>query len=459
MGLTGIQAALLDAPEESRLRFVPDGALVWEAGRIVFAGPRAEAQARPDLAGVKWARMPHMIILPGLTDAHTHLPQYPGVARGESALLPWLESVVFPLEQAFTGPGCREAARRFFRDMAACGTTAAMVYSSIFEDACEQAFEAAAETGLRVVIGKVMMDIASYGFLPPERIRAVSAAETRRLCAAWHRPEGGRTAYAVTPRFAVSCSPGMLRDAAEIARETGAFVQTHLSENREEIAAALRLHPGARDYTDIYDQAGLLGPRTVLGHCLHLSEREMDALAERRCVAAHCPTANLYLGSGLLPLDRLRRAGVRVALGSDVAAGPELDLWRVMRSALETQKARMLAGLAEEAPPPGYFLHLATVAGAEAVGFAGRTGRLEAGAAADFAALDARRLLTTPPEEAADALRRLDARDAAALVVYRGGPGAVRAVWAAGRRIFPEADGSAVEAADDDGGVVPAEAE
>lgn len=447
----GIRAALLDAPGEERLRFVPDGALVFEKGRILFAGPWDECRSRSDLAGASWRHFPAGLVLPGLVDIHTHLPQYPGVARGEAALLPWLESVVFPLERAFTGPRCLDESRRFFRDMAACGTTSAMVFSSIFEDACDQAFAAAEETGLRAVIGKVMMDISSYGHLPPDHIREVSAAETRRLCAKWHRPAEGRTAYAVSPRFAVSCSEGLMRDAAETADAFGAFVQTHLSENRDEIAAALRLHAWAPDYAGIYDQCGLLGPRTVLGHCLHLSDRETALLAERRCVVAHCPTSNLYLGSGLLPLDRLRRAGIRIALGSDVAAGPELDLWRVMRSALETQKARALAGLTDTAPPPGYFLHLATAAGAEVLGLPGCPGLLEAGAAADVVILDLEALLTTPPAEIRDAVGRLSADDAAALAVYRGSPAAVIETWAAGRRIFARAGGSAVETADDHG--------
>src|SRR5947208_3642401 len=341
--LFGIRGYVVDAPEFGVLRSRRDGAVIVENGRIAAVGDYDELRRAPRAAKLEWIDHGQVAIFPGLIDCHTHLPQYPAVARGQDALLPWLRENIFPIEREFTGPKARDEAPRFFQELARHGTTAAMVYSAIYEDSCEVGFEAAERSGLRVILGKMMMDLGSYGTLQPKKILSVSLLESERLCRKWHGAAQGRLEYAFSPRFAVTCSEKLMRSAAEMAQRFGAYLQTHLAENSEEIEKVHHLHMAARDYTDVYENCGLLTPKTMLGHCLHLNTREIDAIAAAQSNVAHCPTSNLFLGSGLLKLEQLMNAGLAIGLGSDVAAGSELNLWQVMRSALAVQKARHMA--------------------------------------------------------------------------------------------------------------------
>src|SRR3954452_6701918 len=332
--LFGIRGYVVDAPEFGVLRSRRDGAVIVENGRIAAVGDYDELRRAPRAAQLPWIDRGQVAIFPGLIDCHTHLPQYPAVARGQDALLPWLRENIFPVEREFTGPKARDEAPRFFRELARHGTTTAMIYSAIFEDSCDVGFEAAERSGLRVILGKMMMDLGSYGTLQPKKILSVSLVESERLCRKWHGAAQGRLEYAFSPRFAVTCSEKLMRSAAELAVQFGAYIQTHLAENREEIEKVHNLYMSARDYTDVYEQAGLLTSRTVLGHCIHLKPREIEAIAGAHSAVAHCPTSNLYLGSGAMKLDRLRAAGIPIGLGSDVAPGPELNMWQVKRVAV-----------------------------------------------------------------------------------------------------------------------------
>ncbi len=428
-----LRGHIIDSPEFGRLRSVPDGAVVVCDGRIEAVAPLRDLGG----ADLPWldcgAARP--VILPGLIDIHAHIPQYPAVARTEDGLLPWLNRHIFPLERAFRHEDAAARARAFFADLAAHGTTTAMLYAAVWEDSCDGAFVAAEASGLRAIIGKVMMDDGTYGDLAPEPTRSLSLDQSERLCRTWHGSADGRLEYAVTPRFAVTCSAELMRGAAKLAEKYGAYVQTHLSENALEIATVAERFPDALDYTDVYDAAGLLGPRTVLGHCIHLSKREVGVLADRRAVVAHCPTSNFFLDSGLMPLDRLRAAGLRIGLGSDVAGGPELNLWQVMREAVLAQKARRFAD--PEVAPFGAAeaFFLATQGGAEALGKGAAIGTVERGKDADIVVLDLDEVLpmagrfagggAVAPGPVVDAL------------VYRGGPAAVRGVFVRGRAVLP----------------------
>jgi guanine deaminase len=289
------------------------------------------------------------------------------------------------------------------------------------------AFEAADRSGLRVIMGKVMMDVGSYGggaAWPQPKTLAVSLAEADWLAGRWHGADRGRLEYAVSPRFALACSRELLREAARLAARHHCYVQTHLSENRDEVAAAAEMFPECDHYTDIYDAAGLLGSGTVFGHCLHLSDAEIRQLAKSGAAVAHCPTSNLFLGSGLFPLDRLRAAGLRIGLGSDVGAGPELNMWRVMRAAIETQTARRVF---DEPVPPlttSQAFHLATRGGAEVLGKQAMVGRLEPGFEADLQVIDLNSVLPYGGRFGESA-PTVDADEIIALCVYRAGPAAV----------------------------------
>src|SRR5256714_1817990 len=383
----GLRGFLIDAPEFGALRGRPNGAVVIDNGRISESGDYDDLRRlRPD--SIRWIDRRAAAIFPGLIDCHTHLPQYSVVARGESELLPWLRQHIFPVEREFTGPKAREEAPQFFQELVRNGTTTVMAFAAIYEDSCEVGFEAAKQPGIRAILGKMMMDLGSYGQLQPKKVLSISLMESERLCRKWHRSEEGRLEYAFSPRFAVTCSEKLMRSAAELAARFEAYLQTHLAENREELEKVHHLYMNARDYTHVYEKCGLLTPKTVLGHCIHLSPREIAAIAAAQSTIAHCPSSNLFLGSGLMKLDQLMKAGIVIGLGSDVAAGPELNMWRVMRAAIDVQKARSAYEQNLRVLRPSEAFHLATQGGARALGKGSVIGTLDVGKEADLTLVD-----------------------------------------------------------------------
>ena len=432
--LFGIRGFVLDTPEFGSLRARRDGALIIERGRIAAVGNYDELRRPERSANVQWRDHGAVAIFPGLIDCHTHLPQYSAVARGQGELLPWLRENIFPVEREFTGPKAREEALPFFHQLARHGTTTAMVYAAIYEDSCDIGFEAAERSGLRIILGKMMMDLGSYGTLQPKKVLSVSLLESARLCRKWNGAAGGRLQYAFSPRFAVTCSEKLMRSAAELAKELGAYLQTHLAENREEIEKVRHLHMSARDYTDVYQKCGLLTAKTMLGHCIHLSDAEIQTIAAAGSNVAHCPTSNLFLGSGLMKLDQLLRAGIAVGLGSDVAAGPELNLWQVMRSAIETQRARRFYEPDVPLLRAAEAFYLGTMGGARALGKADTIGSLDVGKEADLVVIDLESLL--PYGSHRNRAAQLSKEDVLTLCIYRAGPHATRETYVRGRCVY-----------------------
>lgn len=432
--LLGLRGFLIDTPEFGGLRSRRAGGLILQNGKILACGNYDDLRRIHRTPAVDWIEYGSVAIFPGLIDCHTHLPQYSAVARGESELLPWLRENIFPVEREFTGPKAREEAPQFFHELARHGTTTAMIYAAIYEDSCEIGFEAAKASGLRVILGKMMMDIASYGQLQPKKVLSISLVESERLCRKWHRTEEGRLEYAFSPRFAVTCSERLMRSAAELAARFDAYLQTHLAENREEIEKVHHHFMGARDYTHVYEKCGLLTPKTVLGHCIHLNPREIAALAAAQSSVAHCPTSNLFLGSGLIKLDQLLKAGIAVGLGSDVAAGPELNMWQVMRAAIDVQKARGAYEPNLRPLRPSEAFYLATQGGARALGKQEIIGTLDTGKEADLIIVDLATLLPYPKDT--KALQELSAEDALALCIYRGGPHAILETYVRGKSVY-----------------------
>ncbi|MEA3186368.1 MAG: guanine deaminase [Chthoniobacter sp.] len=432
--LIGIRGHLLDTPERGQLRARDEGAIVIENGLIAEIGDYGTLSQKPRPEPVRWIGSEHVAVFPGLIDLHTHLPQYPAIARGQSELLPWLRRYIFPLEREFTGPKARQECARFFAELARHGTTTAMIYTAIFEDSCDAAFEVAQASGARAIIGKMMMDVGSYGELPVEKILETSLAQSERLCQKWHGADQGRLSYAFSPRFALSCSREMMCAAATLANRHGAYIQTHLSENLGELASVREMCAWSEDYAGVYEKCGLFGPRTVLGHAIHLSDRELGAIANSGANIAHCPTANFFLSSGIMQLDRALDASVGVGLGTDVAAGPELNLWQVMRSAIEGQKARAFYEKSVRIPSPADVLFLATQGAANALECGDQIGSLEVAKEADLTLLDLAALL--PYGKQNGALNDLSPDDILALCVYRGGPQATVGTFVRGRSIY-----------------------
>jgi guanine deaminase len=371
--------------------------------------------------------------MPGMVDLHAHLPQLPNAGLGAGmALLSWLERYIFPLELDFDRPVAERVAPAAWRAFAAAGTTTALVYGAVYEDSLDVMFSAAEAHGIRAIVGKVMMDRNTYDLtIDPSTILERSLAESARLISRWHGAAEGRLRYAVTPRFAISCTADLLRESAALASSTGAYWQTHVSEDTGEIAEVARLFPDALDYVDVYDRAGGLGERTVLAHAVHLSDRELGRLVETKTRVAHCPISNLFLASGVMPLGRYLDAGLSLGLGSDVAGGPDLSIFSVMRVGFYAQNARRVAGF-ETGPvlQPLDWLRLGSLGGAVALGLDDVTGSLEEGKEADLIAIDPSYLA---PLEGIAADEYPD--DLASRLIFRAHPDMVRGAWVRGCRL------------------------
>ncbi|HET9083325.1 MAG TPA: amidohydrolase family protein [Candidatus Limnocylindrales bacterium] len=410
-------------------RFESDGLLeVDSAGRLAFVGAASE---RPDLAERAVDLRP-WVLMPGMVDLHAHLPQLPNAGLGAGMdLLAWLERYIFPLERGFDVPTAERLAPAAWRAFAAAGTTTALVYGAVYEASLDATFRAAEEHGIRAIVGKVMMDRVTYdSTIDPSTILDRTLAESARLIERWHGAADGRLRYAVTPRFAVSCTAELLRESAALAASTGAYWQTHVSEDQGEIAEVARLFPDAIDYVDVYDRAGGLGERTVLAHAVHLSDRELARLVETGTRVAHCPISNLFLASGVMPLGRYLDAGLSLGLGSDVAGGPDLSMFSVMRVGFYAQNARRVAG-AETGPvlSPLDWLRLGSLGGAEALGLADAIGSLEPGKEADVIAVDPAYIAPIP------GVGDDQPEDLASRFIFRAHPDMVRAAWVRGRRL------------------------
>ena len=358
------------------LEIIPDGALWVDAGgRIAGYGPAGEAPAdgeRVDFGGA-W-------LLPGLIDAHLHFPQYYAVAAANRGLLAWLRETVFPEEMAFRDPGFAAAvAQALVRRLLRGGVTCACAFGSQYPEATEALFEAARAAGLRLIAGPTLMDRNGPDALltTPERAWRANEALLARY------GDHPRLHLALTPRFALSCSPALLEMCGEFRRRhPQVYLQTHINETLAEIAAVQRAFPDAWNYLDVYDRYGLLGPRTLLAHDVHPQRAELRRLAESECRVVHCPGSNLFLGSGLFPLRRHVEHGIPLALGSDIGAGLHFSVWEELAEAYKIQR------LQGETLTAAQLLHLVTLGAAEALGLAGEIGSFAPGKAADFFVLD-----------------------------------------------------------------------
>ena len=361
---------------EASVRYLDDALLVVEDGRIARVEPFVEGAFAGPAVDLRPA-----VLLPGFVDTHVHFPQTRVIGRAGAPLLEWLERTIFPEEARFRSEAyARAVAPEFLGALARAGTTTACIYGSSDERATDVLFEALAASGLRALAGVTLMDQRCPEALRVPREAALAACA--RLTERWHGHDRGRLAFAVTPRFALSCSRALMEDAARFAAERGLLVQTHISENPAEGVAVLEAHPFAEDYLGVYEAVGLVGARTLLAHAIHLSGREWDRVAESKVTIAHCPDSNFFLGSGRMRLAEARSRGVAVGLGSDVAAGRSFDLRRAMAYAYDNALCLGDRLHARE------LLTLATLGGARALGLDAVTGSLEVGKEADFLAVE-----------------------------------------------------------------------
>ncbi|MDR7331374.1 guanine deaminase [Roseateles asaccharophilus] len=357
--------------DSTAVRFDRDNWLLIEDGRIV--GRQA---AEPDDS---WMRKDHAgkLVLPGFIDTHVHCPQLDVIASYGTELLDWLKRYTFPAECAFADPArSRRGAEVFLDALLASGTTSAVVFPTVHKVSAEALFEGAAARGMRLITGKVLMDRHAPDGLRDDVVQAEK--DCVELIDRFHGR--GRNAFAVTVRFAPTSTPEQLAMAGALCRaDASLYMQTHVAENRAEVEWVAQLFPDARSYLDVYAGVGLVHERAVLAHGIWLDDTDKRLLADRGAQVAHCPSSNLFLGSGLFDW---RGAPFNVSLASDVGGGTSLNLPRNMADAYKVQALRGERLTAWSA------LHAATRGAAEALRLGDEIGGLSVGQVADLCVWD-----------------------------------------------------------------------
>ena len=374
------------APEHAGDResylYEEDGALLVRDGKIAGVGAYADVKPKAGADATEIDHRPHLI-LPGLIDCHVHFPQMQVIASYAANLLEWLNTYTFPEECRFVESAHAERiATQFFDEFLRQGTTTAVAYCSVHKASADAFFAESLKRGTLMIGGKVMMDRnAPQGLLDTPQL---GYDETRAVIEQWHGK--GRNHVAITPRFAITSTPEQMAMTQKLAEEfPDLHIQTHLSENHDEIRYTCELYPDATDYTDIYARYGLLRKKALFGHAIHLSDREADAMANSGAVAVHCPTSNLFLGSGLFPLKAIQRREkpVTVAVATDIGGGSSYSMLKTMDEAYKIQQL-----LGERMNPLESFYHM-TLGNAVALDLADRIGTLDEGTDADIVVLNA----------------------------------------------------------------------
>jgi guanine deaminase len=360
-----------------------DGVVVCRDGMVESVGPAAEIL--PSLpAATPVAHYEGCLVVPGFIDTHVHYVQTGMIASYGEQLLDWLNRYAFPAEMAFRDPALAQAMARVFCDeLLRNGTTTALVFCAVYPQSVDALFAEAERRGMCLIAGKVLMDRNA-----PEELCDTAQQgydESKALIARWHGH--GRSLYAITPRFAGTSTPAQLEAAGSLWREhPGVLMQTHISENRREIEWTAELFPERKNYLDIYDHHGLIGERAVLAHGVHLSESEICRCHDSGAAIAHCPTSNLFLGSGLFQIRRFKdpERPVEVGLGTDVGGGTSFSMLATMGAAYQIAQLNGRSLTAVEA------FYLATLGGARALSLENKIGSIAPGREADLIVLDPR---------------------------------------------------------------------
>ena len=362
-----------------RYEYLVDGVLLVEDGKIKDIGPAQRfSQAGFHLAVCQ--HDPDYLIVPGFIDTHVHSPQLDIIGSYGEQLLDWLNKYTFPADARYADVTyAATSAVAFLDSLLDAGTTSALVFATSHLQATEQLFEAANEKGMRLIAGKVLMDQNALAEILDTAVGGIADSET--LINKWHG--AGRLGYAITPRFAGSSSVHQLQLAGELHKKyPDTWVQTHLSENPDEIDWVAQTHPDTSDYLNAYEKYELVGERSVFAHCIHLTESERGRLADADGKVAFCPSSNLFLGSGLLDFEQLKRDGIGVSLATDVGAGTSLSMLRTMGDAYKVCQLRGYSLSAMEA------FAMSTLGNAQCLHLDKYIGNFEVGKEADFLMLD-----------------------------------------------------------------------
>jgi guanine deaminase len=377
------------------LRFAADHSAVYEADGLLIVAADASGRQRveavgpwpelaPHYAHLNIEHLPDRIIAPGFVDMHIHYPQVDVIGSPADGLLPWLENYTFPQESRFSEPAhAAEVAAFFIDELLRNGVTTALTFATSHPSSVNALFEEAQHRQLRLITGKCLMDRNS-----PDGVRdetEQSLIDTEALIQRWHGQD--RLGYAITPRFAPSCSDAQLRGAGALAAKyPDVWVQSHVAENREEIAWVRSLYPAARSYLAVYEQFGLLRPRSVYAHCIHFDDDDRALMRSSGAAAAISPTSNLFLGSGFFDYAGADRIGFAYGLASDVGGGTSFSPFHTMLAAYKVgREGQTKTGLSIK-PQHLWWQH--TAGAAQALGLAGVVGNLQPGCEADFVVLN-----------------------------------------------------------------------
>lgn len=372
----------LDDPDKAgddAYEFFEDGALVVENGKVVKTGPveEVEKDLPQDFELVDYRGY---LIMPGMIDTHIHFPQVEVIASYGEQLLDWLNNYTFPAERQFEDKEYASKIADFFLDeLVKCGTTTALVFGTVHKQSVDAFFEASEKRNTRMICGKVMMNRNAPEFLCDDVDS--SYQDSKELIERWHGK--GRQLYAVTPRFAITSTPEQLQKAGQLLEEyPDVYMQTHISENKDEVAFVQELFPESKDYLDVYDQYKLLGERSVFAHGIHLTPREHQRFRESGSSVSFCPTSNLFLGSGLLDIAELEKEQVAYSVATDVGGGTSFSMLQTLNEAYKVCQLRgnKLSALKS--------LYLATLGNARTLKLDDKIGSFKAGNEADFIVMD-----------------------------------------------------------------------
>lgn len=375
-----IQNTVAQAREiHDQVRYIEDGLLICQAGKIQWFGTWQDGQKQlPQDIDIQ--HYPDQLIVPGFIDTHIHFPQTEMVGAYGEQLLEWLNTYTFPTELQFADKAYADQIAHFFvNELLKNGTTTALVFCTVHPQSVDALFEAAERHDMRLIAGKVMMDRHAPDGLCDTAESSYS--ESKALIEKWHGK--GRNLYAITPRFAPTSTPKQLEKAGQLKAEyPDVYVHTHLSENKNEIAWVKDLFPAQNGYLDVYHHYGLTGSRSVFAHCVHLEDAEWDCMHATDSAIAFCPTSNLFLGSGLFPLQKTWDKQVKVGLGTDIGAGTSFNQLQTVSEAYKVQQLQGNKLSAFES------LYHATLGGAKALHLDDKLGNFNVGKEADFVVLN-----------------------------------------------------------------------
>jgi len=409
----------MTAAWEDCIQIAADGGILMEGGIIVDVG-QGDVLTRNHPAAQRVSYGADHLICPGFVDAHVHYPQTAIIASWGKRLIDWLNTYTFPEEMRLSDPAyATMIANRYLDLTRAAGTTTVASYCTVHAHSADALFQAAAQRNQRVVAGKTCMDRNA-----PEGLRDTAQSaydDSKALIALWHGR--GRASYAITPRFSPTSTPDQLAALGALwAEHPDCLMQTHLSEQTDEITWVRDLYPTARDYLDTYEAHGLIGERALFGHAIHLANREIDRIAETGAAVIHCPTSNTFIGSGLFDLAGLRARHIPIGLATDTGGGSSFSMLRTMAAAYEIGQLRGTPLHAAE------LMWLATAGSARSLHLQDKIGQLKSGFEADITVLN----LASTPAIAQRVQKAENPWDSLFATIMMGDDRAIADVWIAG---------------------------